>query len=117
MFDIADWNTNAWAKLTENGEIDENVAEGDGYYVYRGTKSVDNIVDVSLLDEGAPITLPEAVFETLSVNSAVKTLPENTVVADDAVTVSACAVQATATPQGVANAFAQAKGSLDNIGE
>lgn len=117
VFDIADWNTNAWAKLTENGEIDENVAEGDGYYVYRGTKSVDNIVDVSLLDEGAPITLPEAVFETLSVNSAVKTLPENTVVADDAVTVTACAVQATATPQGVANAFAQAKGSLDNIGE
>lgn len=117
VFDIKDWATSSWIKLKtgENdfGEFDID-GEGDGYYVYAGQWATDFVVDVSTKTEGSHVQLPEPVFSTLTVNN-VNTLPENTTVTDEEVAIKACAVQATETRQGVAAAFAQAKGELDSI--
>lgn len=111
VFDIADWATSSWAKLNEDGSIEEG-GEGDGYYVYRGTRASDSVVDVSLEKEKEHIQLPEQVFSTIKVNN-VNELPKEAEVNVQKVSVKACAVQATENRQGVAEAFKQAKGELD----
>lgn len=113
VFDIKDWSTSSWIKLTNDGEFDIN-GEGDGYYVYAGQWATDYVVDVSTKEEKSHIQLPEAVFNTLAVNNVAK-LPEEAEVKAQAVTVKACAVQATDARQGVAAAFVQARGELDSI--
>ena len=108
VFDIADWNTGdgkAWLKVNTNGTV-ADIQEGDGYYVYQGTMATSNIVDVSLETEGSPIQLPEAIFSTLKVND-VDQMPEQATVENDAVKVTAYAVQAGVTPQGYAAALAE----------
>lgn len=110
VFDIAEWNTN-WVKLNVDGV--EVGGEGDGYYVYKGTTAStgNGIVDVSTEAEGH--TALEPVFGKIIVNNVNK-LPENSTIVDkNTVKVKACAVQATDNGQGVAEAFKQAKGELD----
>lgn len=114
VFDIKDWATSSWIKLNDaNGELVPG-GEGDGYYVYAGQWATDYVVDVSTKEEKSHIQLPEPVFNTLTVNN-VNELPADADVEAEKVTVKACAVQATEARQGVAAAFAQAKGELDAI--
>lgn len=113
VFDIKDWSTSSWIKLDEEGKFIVD-GEGDGYYVYAGQLATDFVVDVSTKTEKEPVQLPEAVFNTIAIND-VDVLPDNADVTAEAVTVKACAVQATDTRQGVEVAFAQAKGELDKI--
>lgn len=115
VFDIKDWATSSWIKLDDEGEFIVD-GEGNGYYVYAGQWATDYVVDVSTKEEKSSIQLPEAVFSTLTVND-VDELPDDATVKAQSVKVKACAVQATDARQGVAAAFAQAKGELDSISD
>lgn len=112
VFDVTGWITESWVKLDENGEVDSE-KDGNGYYVYKGMLAQeDGVVNVSLEENGKHVQLPEEVFSTVYVNNVEK-LPEEAVVEAQKVSVKACAVQATEVRQGVAEAFKQAKGELD----
>lgn len=87
-FTINGWNSNDWEKVA--GADNSNY---DGYYVYCGEEADDYIVDVSEAEEGSDVVLPNAIFQTVTMNSNVETLPTDEQMEECKIKVSAYAVQ------------------------
>lgn len=86
-FEVGDWSSD-WALV-----YPDTVGGKDGYYLYVGSdfSNAGYIVDVSEETEGSQCQLGEALFETISMNGNLLSLPEGDI---PEITVKAWAVQA-----------------------